>query len=368
VGSARSLAFPRIEWARLPLIDDIILKDLRHVCDGSDERHFSEKKVLISGGAGFIGSWLADALLDLGASVTCVDNLSTGEIANINHLLGRRSFSLIQADVVNFTVGEKYDYLLHLASRVSPEDYQQHPIETLLANSLGSYRMLELARKMDSRILYPSSSEAYGDARVVPTPEDYWGNVNPTGPRSCYDEGKRFSEALFMGYKREYGLDVRVARVFNSYGPRIRATGSYARVAARFIRQALSGDPITVFGDGSQTRSLCYIADTILGLLMLLTAGNAAGEVVNVGAPEEIRILDLAKKIKGLAQSESPIVFCPLPAEDPKRRCPDISKAKRVLGWTPTISLNEGLKRTIKSFMEQGTHTSSPYPSKCREE
>lgn len=335
------------------MIDDIILKDLRHVCGKSDERYFSEKKVLISGGAGFIGSWLSDVLLDLGASVTCVDNLSTGEIANINHLLGGRRFSLIQADVVNFTVGDKYDYLLHLASRVSPEDYQQHAIETLLANSLGSYRMLELARKMDSRILYSSSSEVYGNAQVVPTPEDYWGNVNPTGPRSCYDEGKRFSEALFMGYKREYGLDVRVARIFNSYGPRLRATGSYARVASMFIRQALSGDPMTVFGDGSQTRSLCYIADTVLGLLMLLTAGNAVGEIVNIGSSEEIRILDLARKIKSIAQSESQIVFRPLPADDRMRRCPNVSKAKKLLSWAPTVSLDEGLGRTIQWFKQE---------------
>jgi len=332
------------------LIDDIILKDLRRVCDSLDERHFSGKKVLISGGAGFVGSWLSDALLDLGASVTCVDNLSTGQIANINRLLGHARFRFLKTDVVDFRADEKYEYLLHLASRASPEEYQLHPIDTLLANSLGSHTMLELARKMDCRIFYSSTSEVYGDAQIVPTPEDCWGNVNPIGPRSCYDEGKRFGEALFMAYKQEYGLDIRVARIFNSYGPRNRATGPYARVVSRFVQQALSGDPTTVYGDGSQTRSFCYIADTILGLLMLLTARNAGGEVVNIGTSEEITILDLAKMIKGIAQSESRIVFCPLPAEDPRRRCPDISKAKRVLGWTPTISLNEGLKRTIESL------------------
>jgi UDP-glucuronate decarboxylase len=344
------------------VIEDIILKDLRGVCDKLDERYFSRKKVLISGGAGFIGSWLSDALLGLGATVTCVDNLSTGTIENIDHLLSDRRFSFMQADVVNFTVSEKYDYLLHLASRVTPGDYQQHPIETLLVNSLGSYRMLELARKMDSRVLYSSSSEVYGDAQIVPTPEDYWGNVNPIGPRSCYDEGKRFSEALFAGYRREHGLDVRVARIFNSYGPRIRQAGSYARVAGRFTWQAISGDLITVFGDGSQTRSLCYVADTVEGLLLLLASRNARGETVNIGAPEEITILDLAKKIKAIAQSESRIEFCPLPAEDPRRRCPSISKAKRLLAWAPTVSLDEGLGRTIQWFRGESSKNSISRP------
>lgn len=332
------------------MIDGIIVKDVKDVCGKLGERYFSGKKLLVTGGAGFIGSWLSDALLGLGASVTCIDNLSTGMVDSIDHLLSDRRFAFVQSDVVDFNVGKKYDYLLHLASRVSPEDYQQHPIDTLAANSLGSYRMLELARKTDSRILYSSSSEVYGSAQVVPTPEDYWGNVNPVGPRSCYDEGKRFSEALCVAYNREHGLDVRIARIFNSYGPRMRANGSYARVAARFTQQALLGEPITVFGDGSQTRSLCYIADTILGLLMFLAAENVAGEVVNIGAPEEITILDLAEKIKAMAQSKSEIEFCPLPAEDPRRRCPSISKAKGMLAWAPSVPLDEGLGRMLRWF------------------
>jgi UDP-glucuronate decarboxylase len=335
------------------MMDDIILKDLRHVCGKSDERYFSEKKVLISGGAGFIGSWLSDALLDLGASVTCVDNLSSGQIANINHLLSHRRFGFLEADVVNFGCNERYDYLLHLASRASPEEYQQHPIETLLANSLGSYRMLDLARKMDSPILYSSTSEVYGDAQVVPTPEDYWGNVNPIGGRSCYDEGKRFGEALFMAYRKEYGLDTRIARVFNTYGPRIRANGPYARVVPKFILQALANNPMTVYGDGSQTRSFCYVTDTVLGLLMLLAARNAEGEVVNLGFAQEIAVLELANKIKMLAHSESQVVFGPLPTDDPRRRCPSISKARELLAWQPMVPLSQGLKRTIEWFREE---------------
>jgi UDP-glucuronate decarboxylase len=329
---------------------DIILKDLREMRDEFEERYFHEKKVLISGGAGFIGSWLTNAMVNSGANVTCLDNLSTGQIRNVANLLGDPRFRLVQGDVVNFTSDEKYDYILHLASRASPEDYQLHPIETLLANSLGTYRMLELARKTDSPILYSSSSEVYGDAEVVPTPEDYWGKVNPIGPRSCYDEGKRLGEALLIAYRRQYGLDIRVARIFNSYGPRIRATGSYARVVPRFVQQALAQRPITVYGDGSQTRSFCYVADTVSGLLRLLTNPKAEGEVVNMGAAEETTILNLAKKIRGVTQSKSQIVFQPLPTDDPKRRCPDISKANRLLEWTPTVSLNDGLKRTVAWF------------------
>jgi UDP-glucuronate decarboxylase len=332
------------------MIDNIVKKDVRRICGRFDEHHFSGKRVLLTGGAGFIGSWLADVLVNLGAIVTCLDNLSTGQIINIDPLLTHQNFRFVQADVSSSVPDEKYDYLLHLASRPSPEDYQQHPIETLLSNSIGSHRMLELTRKMDSRILYTSTSEVYGDAQVIPTPEDYWGNVNPIGPRSCYDEGKRFGEALFMAYLREHDLDVRIARIFNTYGPRIRASGTYARAVPRFIRQALANEPITVYGNGSQTRSLCYISDTVLGLLMLLVAPNAAGEIINIGAADEIRILDLANKIKTMTKSRSQIVFRPLPTDDPKRRCPDISKARRVLGWVPSLDLNGGLERTIEWF------------------
>jgi len=331
------------------MIDYIIKQNIGDVCKrfGHD---FSSEEFLISGGAGFIGSWLADVLLNLGAKVTCLDNLSTGQTTNIDHLLSDSGFRFAQGDVISYSANEKYDYILHLASRASPEEYQQHPIETLLANSLGSQKMLELTRKLDSRILYTSTSEVYGDAQVVPTPEEYWGNVNPVGPRSCYDEGKRFGEALFMAYHREYDLDVRVARIFNTYGPRIRATDSYARAVPKFIRQALADKPITVYGDGMQTRSFCYVVDTVLGILMILMATNAEGEIVNIGGTQEITVRDLASKIKMLTQSRSEIIFNPAPADDPKRRSPDISKAKRLVGWAPKFVLNDGLKTTIDWF------------------
>lgn len=210
--------------------------------------------------------------------------------------------------------------------------------------------MLELARKHDSKILFASTSEVYGDAQVVPTSETYWGNVNPTGMRSCYDEGKRFGEALFMAYHRQYGLDVRIARIFNSYGPRLRAEGAYGRVVSRFITQALAGQPLTLYGDGKQTRSFCYITDTAKGLLLFLANEGARGEVLNVGNYEEVTILELAQRIRRLANSTSSITFYPLPKDDPKRRCPDMDRTQRLLGWKPRISLEQGLVRTIRWF------------------
>jgi len=284
------------------------------------------------------------------AEVDCLDNLSAGKMENIDHLLGKPEFKFINEDVCTFKGDIKYDYILHLASRASPEEYQQHPIETLRANSIGSYNMLELARKQDSRILFASTSEVYGDAEIFPTPESCWGNVNPIGSRSCYYEGKRFAEALFMAYHRKYGLDVRVARIFNSYGPRLRAEGAYGRAVSRFITQALAKQPLTVYGDGTQTRSFCYITDTIVGLLLLLTSEGARGEVVNVGNSEEVTILGLAERIKQLTVSVSHVTFHPFPEDDPRRRCPDIGRAKRLVGWKPKISLEQGLVRTIEWF------------------
>lgn len=332
------------------MIDKIILEDVKTIkCDLKRE-DFEGKRVLVTGGAGFIGSWVVDVLMSSDAEVACLDNLSTGKLENIDHLLKKPKFKFINKDVCAFKSNVKYDYVLHLASRASPEDYQRRPIETLQANSFGSYNMLELARKHDATILFASTSEVYGDAQLVPTPESYWGNVNPIGPRSCYDEGKRFAEALFMACHREYGLDVKIARIFNSYGPRIRADGPYARVVSRFITQALTGQPITVYGDGTQTRSFCYISDTTLGLLFLLTNEKARGEVVNIGDSEEIAILELAQKIKQLTGSASSLTFHSLPEDDPRRRYPDLNKAESLLEWKPMVELEQGLQRTIKWF------------------
>jgi len=332
------------------MIDQIILEDVKRIKRDLERKNFEGKRVLVTGGAGFIGSWVCDALMNSDAQVACLDNLSTGKLENVDHLLKKPEFKFINKDVCTFKSNVKYDYILHLASRASPEDYQLRPIETLQVNSLGSYNMLELARKHDATILFASTSEVYGDAQLVPTPESYWGNVNPIGPRSCYDEGKRFAEALFMAYHREYGLDVKIARIFNSYGPRIRADGSYARAVPRFTTQALTGQPITVYGDGTQTRSFCYISDTTLGFLFLLTNKKAKGEVVNIGNSKEITILALAQKIKQLTGSASSLTFHPLPKDDPKRRCPDASLAEKILRWNPKISLEQGLRRTIAWF------------------
>jgi UDP-glucuronate decarboxylase len=332
------------------MIDSIVQEDVEKVRSVLRKGDFENKSVLITGGAGFIGSWICDVIVDFNAEVTCLDDFSTGKRENIDHLLGKFGFKFVEGDVCNFQSKVKFDYVLHLASRASPEEYQQHPIKTLKANSFGSYNMLELARKNDAKILFASTSEVYGDAQMIPTPETYWGNVNPIGVRSCYDEGKRFGEALFMAYYRQYGLDVRIARIFNSYGPRLRSEGAYGRAVSRFITQALTGQPLTVYGDGMQTRSFCYISDTVTGLFLFLMSEKIRGEVVNIGNPEEITILELAQRIKRLTNSASPITFHSLPKDDPKRRCPDINNAQKLLGWKPKISLEDGLVRTITCF------------------
>jgi len=319
--------------------------------DELDAKSFQEASVLVTGGAGFIGSWLCDVLVKAGANVTCLDNFSTGLKENIKHLLNEKGFRLIKQDIESLdnTVG-KFDFILHLASRASPEDHQQHPIETLRGNSLGSFKVIEQALKSNATILFTSTSEIYGDAQVVPTPESYWGNVNPTGPRSGYDEGKRFAEALFTAYHKEHGLDTRILRVFNSYGPRLRADGIYGRAISRFILQALQNHPITIYGDGTQSRCFCYITDTVLAILKALANKEAEGEVLNIGNTGEIKILQLAETIRKLTGSKSKIVFQPLPPEDPRRRCPDINKAKRLLNWQPKVPLEEGLNKTIQWF------------------
>ena len=312
--------------------------------------YYTGKRILITGGAGFLGSYLCDLFVSLGSYVSCLDNFSTSTLENIDHLTKMKNFRLLREDVSKIAIKETFNYIFHLSSRASPEDYQLHPVETLITNSIGSNETLKLAVKGDSRILFASSSEIYGDPQVIPTSEDYWGNVNPVGVRSCYDEGKRFGEALFMAYRRQYGLDIRITRIHNTYGPRIRSDGNYARALPRFIDQALKGEDITVYGDGSQTRSFCYVSDTIRGIIAAIYNDEAKGEVFNIGNPCEISILGLAEKIKELTHSTSKIVFRPLPEDDPKRRSPSILKAKKRLNWQPKISLEDGLKRTIKWF------------------
>ena len=306
-------------------------------------------KALVTGGAGFLGSHLCDRLLGEGMEVVCMDNLITGRIAHIEHLLGHDRFSFIQYDVTNYVhVPGRLDYILHFASPASPIDYLRLPIQTLKVGSLGTHKVLGLARAKSARVLIASTSEVYGDPLIHPQTEDYWGNVNPIGLRGVYDEAKRFMEAMTMAYHRTHGLDVRIARIFNTYGPRMRLDDGRALPA--FIGQALRGEPLTVFGDGMQTRSFCYVDDLIEGLFRLLISGVV--EPVNLGNPDEITILDFAKEITSLIPTRSEITYLPLPEDDPKVRKPDISRAKELLGWEPKVSRSEGLNRTLKYFTD----------------
>jgi UDP-glucuronate decarboxylase len=313
---------------------------------------FPGKKILITGGAGFLGSWLSDTLVACGAQLVCADNLATGRESNISQLMGDRNFSFQRLDVAEEAIDERFDLIFHFASRASPDEYQQHPVETMLANSYGTRNVLDVARKHNARVIYASSSEVYGHPDLVPTPESYWGNVSPLGPRSCYDEGKRFGEALCMAYMRAYNVDVRIVRIFNTYGPRMRGDGAYGRAASRFIDQALRGQPLTVYGDGSQTRSFCYVTDTASGILRIAVSDAARGEAINVGNPHEVTILTLANMVRAKVGGANSIKHGPLPQDDPPRRCPDISKARSILQWEPHVGLEEGLDRTIEWFRE----------------
>lgn len=335
------------------MINKVVLEDIQRIVNEVRLDAFRNRRVLVTGGAGFIGSHICDVLVEVGAKVTCLDNFSAGLVENIDHLEGRENFKLIKADVSNFESDDRYDYILHFASRASPENYQIHQIETLLANSNGSYKMLELAKRNNSRILFASSSEVYGCARIIPTPETYWGNVNPVGIRSCYDEGKRFGEALFTAYHREYELDTRIVRIHNTYGPRLRAEGDFGRALSRFVAQSLKDEDITIYGDGSQTRSFCYVTDTVCGIMLILLSKEMKGQVINIGSSQEITILELAEKIREIVGSKSRITFHPSLKDDPKRRHPDTSKAKCMLGWEPNTSLDEGLVRTIAWFRQK---------------
>jgi UDP-glucuronate decarboxylase len=338
------------------MIDNIIRDDIEKIKENVKSEFFTNKKVLVTGGAGFIGSWLCDVLVKIGAEVTVVDDLSTGRKKNIDHLIQNPKFKMLEMDVCKFTSKEKIDIILHMAGHASPDEYMVHPIETLQTSASGTENMAELARKKDAVLLFASTSEVYGDAELVPTPESYWGKVNPIGPRSCYDEGKRFAEALLMAYSKQYGLNVRVPRIFNSYGPRLRKDGLYGRAMSRFIKQALANESITVYGDGKQTRSFSYITDTVTALMLLTTNETAKGQVVNIGNTQEVTILTLAERIKEITKRKSPIEFHPLPIDDPKRRCPNIEKLTALTGWKPNVSFDIGLSKTIKWFLkEQGS-------------
>ena len=305
------------------------------------------KRALVTGGAGFLGSHLCERLLAEGMSVVAVDNLVTGKTKNIEHLLGRSDFDFVLHDVSKpIEVPGAIDYVLHFASPASPIDYLELPIQTLKVGSLGTHNSLGLAKAKGARYLLASTSETYGDPLVHPQPETYWGNVNPVGPRGVYDEAKRFAEAMTMAYHRYHGLETRIVRIFNTYGPRMRPRDG--RVVPAFIQQSLLGEPLSVFGDGSQTRSFCYVDDLIEGIFRLLMSDEVLP--TNIGNPHEMTILQFAERIRSLVGSSSPIDFRPLPEDDPKTRQPDITKARRVLGWEPKVDLDLGLGRTIDYF------------------
>jgi dTDP-glucose 4,6-dehydratase len=304
-------------------------------------------RVLITGGAGFLGSHLCERFIADGNEVICVDSLITGSGDNIAHLFGNPKFKFIHHDVTEYLyVAGALDYVLHFASPASPIDYLELPIQTLKVGALGTHKVLGLSKDKGARFLLASTSEVYGDPLLHPQPESYWGNVNPIGPRGVYDEAKRFAEALVMAYHRVHKMQTRIARIFNTYGPRMRPQDG--RVVSNFITQALAGKPLTVYGDGSQTRSFCYVDDLVEGIVRLLF--SAEPEPVNVGNPLEMSVLELAKLVKEIVGGKSNIVMEPLPVDDPKVRQPDISRARRVLGWEPKIGLQEGLAKTIEFF------------------
>ena len=303
-------------------------------------------KTIITGGAGFVGSHLCDLLILKGHEVICVDNLITGSAQNIEHIESDR-FTYLEHDVTKpLYFGDKIDYIFHLASPASPIDYFALPIQTLKVGALGTYNMLGLAKEHGARFLLASTSEVYGDPLVNPQPETYWGNVNPIGPRGVYDEAKRYAEAITMAYHRYHGMDTRIARIFNTYGPRMRAGDG--RVVPNFINQALRGEDLTVYGDGSQTRSFCYVSDLVDGLFRLMMSDFS--DPVNIGNPGEMTVLEFAEVVVEIIGSDSQIVFEDLPVDDPKVRRPDIGRAKDLLGWVPVVGLEEGLKGTIRYF------------------
>ena len=304
-------------------------------------------RIVVSGAAGFIGSHFCDRVLSEGHTLVALDNYLTGSPRNLAHLAGREGYRFMRQDITQpFTVEGEVDCVVNMASPASPKDYLEHPIATLDVGSLGTRRMLELAREKGARFLVTSTSECYGDPLVHPQVETYWGNVNPVGPRSCYDESKRFAEAITMAYHRHHKLRTNIARIFNTYGPRMKLDDG--RVVPAFLDQALHGKPMTVFGAGNQTRSFCYVSDLVDGLYRLMQSEERYP--VNLGNPNEMTILDFAKHIRAMTGAQSEIVFEPLPEDDPKQRRPDISKAKAVLGWEPRVALEQGLRETVAYF------------------
>jgi dTDP-glucose 4,6-dehydratase len=308
-------------------------------------------RAVVTGGAGFLGSHLCDRLLAEGWEVLALDNMITGAEANVGHLKGNPKFKLENrnvSDVDSMNVEGEVGYVLHFASPASPPDYLKHPIETMKVGSIGTQNALELALRKKAKFFMASTSECYGDPEMSPQKEEYWGHVNSVGPRSVYDEAKRFSEALTMAYHRHHGVDTHIVRIFNTYGPRMRLNDG--RALPNFVYQALSGQPLTVFGDGKQTRSFCYVDDLIDGIYRLMLSDEHLP--VNIGNPHEITMLEFAERIRKYFDDQPKIIFEPLPQDDPKRRCPDISKAKRLLKWEPKVNLEEGLKRTLEYFKQ----------------
>ena len=308
------------------------------------------RRILVTGGAGFLGSHLCERLLEEGHEVICLDNFFTGRRANVEHLLDRHAFEVVRHDVCERIVLE-VDEVFHLACPASPIHYQRNPVRTIRTAVEGTLNMLDLAREVKARILIASTSEVYGDPAVHPQRESYWGNVNPIGPRACYDEGKRCAEALAVSYARQYGVEVRIARIFNTYGPRMHENDG--RVVSNFTVQALRGEPITLYGEGQQTRSFCYVSDLIEGFLRLMASPHGA-DPVNLGNPRETTVRELAELIRQLARSKSEIVHAPLPTDDPTRRKPDITRARELLAdWAPRVPLEEGLSATIEDFRKR---------------
>lgn len=306
------------------------------------------KKILVTGGAGFVGSHLCEFLLNCGNKVVCLDNLQTGSKENVRPLLKNRNFTFIKANINNrLNLKGKFDQIYNLACPASPVHYQADPIGTIRSNSIGIMNMLELAKKNKARILQTSTSEVYGDPSCHPQTEDYRGNVNPIGPRACYDEGKRLAETLFFEYKRQFGLDVRVARLFNTYGPNMAINDG--RVVSNFINQAINGQSITIYGKGKQTRSFCYVSDTVRALYLLMNQEKTSGPI-NIGNPEERTMVEIAQEINNLVKSGSKLVYKPLPVDDPVKRKPDITLARKYLKWQPEVALLDGLKMTIEYF------------------
>ncbi|MFY9531160.1 MAG: UDP-glucuronic acid decarboxylase family protein [Candidatus Acidiferrales bacterium] len=311
-------------------------------------------RAVITGGSGFLGSHLCDKLLEHGWEVTCLDSLITGAESNVAHLLNHPRFRLVRQDVSRYIdVPEPVDAVLHFASPASPDDYLKLPIQTLKVGALGTHNSLGLALAKKAKYLLASTSECYGDPEVSPQPETYWGHVNPIGPRGVYDEAKRFAEAMTMAYHRYHSVDTRIVRIFNTYGPRMRLNDG--RALPNFLYQALTGQALTVYGEGKQTRSFCYVSDLIEGIYRLLESKEH--EPVNIGNPQEITILEFAEQIRGLTSTRAAIEFRPLPQDDPKQRCPDISKARRILKWEPRVNLDEGLRLTLEYFQKKVAET-----------